>query len=134
MGRLLSEQRCMGVANCTGGGYSMSYSYDLAGKLASYSSGLGGFSFTNGYDASGHLFSTTATTPSSPSTPVSLFSSASYTPAGALAGAQLGSSINMGRSYDVRQRVISETDSSTANIGSVPGTAIVTIQGSEQSK
>jgi YD repeat-containing protein len=127
MGRLLTEQRCMGISNCASGGYSMTYTYDLAGKLASYPSGFGGFSFANTYDAVGRLASVTNTSQST-----TLFSLPTYTPAGALSGVQLGSSIAMIRMFDSRQRVTSESDYGTGNVGNVPGSASVTILGAEQ--
>jgi hypothetical protein len=96
----------MGLASCSSGSYTMSYTYDLAGKLTSYPSGLGALTFANAYDAVGHLLSLTN---SSQNTTV--FSSPSYTPAGALSGVSLGSSLNMSRAFDSRQRVTSETDS-----------------------
>jgi hypothetical protein len=132
MGRLLSEQRCMGIFDCAGGGYGMSYTYDLAGKLASYLSGIGGFSFTNAYDASGHLLTFNASQGSQP-TPTPLFSQPFYTPAGALKQLTLGTSINMIRTYDSRQRVTSETNSGGNNGGTTSGRGAVTILGSEQS-
>jgi len=105
MGRLTNEQRCMGVTNCASGGYSMSYTYDLAGKLLTYPSGYGGLAFTNGYDTAGRLSNVTQ------GAGQSLFSIPTYTPAGALSGVQLGTAFNMSRTYDSRQRVLTETDS-----------------------
>lgn len=125
MGRLLTEQRCMGVTNCASGGYAMTYTYDYAGKLSTYPSGFGGFSFSNLYDAAGRLSSL-----SSGGTP--LFSSPYYTPSGSLSAVQLGSSIQMNRTFDNRQRVTSETDSGNT-VGNTPGSATVSITGSEQS-
>jgi YD repeat-containing protein len=104
MGRLQSEQRCMG-ANCSTGNYTMSYAYDLAGKLLNYPSGYGNLNFTNSYDTAGRL-STVTQGANQP-----LFSVPSYTPAGALSGVQLGTSISMSRTFDSRQRVTSEKDS-----------------------
>jgi YD repeat-containing protein len=127
MGRLITEQRCMGIANCASGGYPMTYSYDLAGKLASYSSGYGGLSFANTYDAAGRLQGVT-----NPTLGHTLFSSPTYTPAGALKGVQLGSSITMFRTFDPRQRVTSETDYGSGNVGDLPGSASAIIQGAEQ--
>jgi YD repeat-containing protein len=105
MGRLRSEQRCMGIPNCanSSSNYAMNYKYDLTGKLLTYPSGYGNLNFTNSYDGAGRLSSITG--------PSLLFSVPSYTPAGALSGAQLGASIKMSRSFDSRQRVLSETDS-----------------------
>jgi hypothetical protein len=119
------------VADCASSGYAMNYTYDLAGKLLTYPSGYGNLSFTNGYDPAGHLLSVAQGTGSGQSL---LFSTPSYTPAGALSGVQLGTSISMSRTFDSRQRVTSETDSSPANVGNVPGTATVAIFGSEQSE
>ena len=105
MGRLTSERRCMGVANCASGGYSMSYTYDLAGKLLTYPSGYGGLAFTNSYDDAGRLGCVTQGSGQS-----LLFCVPSYTPAGALSGVQLGTTLRMNRTFDSRQRVLSETD------------------------
>ena len=104
MGRLQSEQRCMG-ANCSTGNYTMSYTYDLAGKLLTYPSGYGNLNFTNNYDPAGRL-STVTQGANQP-----LFWLPSYTPAGALSGVQLGTSISMRRTFDSSQRVTNETDS-----------------------
>ena len=105
MGRLTNEQRCMSVTNCASGSYSMNYTYDLAGKLLTYPSGYGGLAFTNSYETAGRLASVLQGTNSL------LFSVPSYTPAGALSAVQLGSALSMSRTYDSRQRVLSETDS-----------------------
>jgi hypothetical protein len=95
----------MGIPNCanSSSNYAMNYKYDLTGKLLTYPSGYGNLNFTNSYDGAGRLSSITG--------PSLLFSVPSYTPAGALSGAQLGASIKMSRSFDSRQRVLSETDS-----------------------
>ena len=107
MGRLTSEQRCMGIANCANnGGYPMSYTYDLAGKLLTYPSGYGSLSFANSYDAAGrHSLVTQGAGQNL------LFSAPTYTPAGAVSGARLGTSITVSRTFDFRQRVLTETDS-----------------------
>ncbi|MGA1982950.1 MAG: hypothetical protein ABSG84_10765 [Acidobacteriaceae bacterium] len=126
MGRLKNEQRCTGVSNCASGGYPMTYTYDLAGKLTSYPSGFGGLTFTNAYDTVGRL----ATVTNTPQNAL-LFSQPVYTPAGALSGALLGTSISVNRTFDVRQRVTSETDIG-GNTGSVPATTSLVILGWEQ--
>jgi len=104
MGRLTSESRCIGVANCAGSNsLAMNYSYDRAGKLLTYPSGYGNLNFTNNYDAVGHLSSVIQGSQN-------LFMSPAYTSAGALSGAQFGTAFNMGRTFDSRQRVLTETD------------------------
>jgi hypothetical protein len=110
MGRLTNEQRCVGVGHCASnsGSYPMSFTYDLTGKLLTYPSGYGGLSFTNNYDQVGRLsYIYQGTQAANP-----LFWAPTYTPAGALSGATLNSpaAINMNRTYDVRQRLTTETD------------------------
>ena len=56
----------------------MTYTYDLAGKLATYQSGYGAMSFANSYDAAGRLLNLTE------GASQTLFSTPFYTPAGAL--------------------------------------------------
>jgi YD repeat-containing protein len=131
MGRLLSENRCMGAVNCSHGGRNLGYTYDLAGKLTSTANGFDGKGFLTAYDGAGRVQNMVDGT--NPYQTTTLFSVPSYTPAGALSGVQLGASLSVSRTFDVRQRVRSETDS-TISGANTPGSATVIISGSEQAK
>jgi hypothetical protein len=148
MGRLWSEQQCT-AASCNGTLYTPSYSYDLAGNMMTHSSGVpsgaGSFVFTNSYDAAGRLavvtsnntlFPTTLFTASqanSTSPGCNLSASASaYNPAGGLQNAIFGVGLQLTRSYDIRWRVNCETDFGNSIVNPTPGTAIITINGTDQ--
>jgi YD repeat-containing protein len=113
MGRVLNEQQCT-PANCTSGApFVPTYSYDLAGDIQSSTNGTGMVSFSNTYDAAGHL-STLTSSWNDATHPPALFSAPSYTPAGALTSATFGAGLNLNRTYDSRQRITNETDTGAA--------------------
>ena len=113
MGRVLSEQQCT-PANCTTGApFTPTYSYDLAGDVQSSTNGTGLVSFSDTYDAAGHLSTLTSSWNDATHPPV-LFSAPSYTPAGALTSATFGTGLNLNRIYDSRQRITNETDTGAA--------------------
>ncbi len=149
VGRVTNEQQCT-VASCGATVYSPSYSYDLAGKMLTHSSGIsagaGSFIFTNGYDTAGNL---SAVTSSNTQYPNSLFSASmplappgcgrssaisappGYSAAGALMYATFGSGLAVQRSYDPRLRLNCELDYGN-QVTAAPGTATVTINGTDQ--
>ena len=131
MGRVATDQQCSTPGNCTGTSLSVSYGYDLAGNMNAFSNGLSGqyaMPFSSVYDSAGRLSAISG--PSSPgsNTPTTLFQATAYTPASAIADAQLGSGIALHRDYDSRLRPVDEYDS----VKTTPGTASVQITGAEQ--
>jgi len=125
MGRMQQSTQCV-LGNCTaGGGFSLSQSYDIAGKVLTWSDGVGQFTFNQTFDNSGRLQSLTASSGSPPSQ-VTLFSTQnpqtnttncgaanppSYSPTGALQNWTLGNDLNVVRNFDSRLRVTCETAS-----------------------
>jgi YD repeat-containing protein len=153
MGRIWNEQQCVGSSctaavnvtpPCSGGGltgpYYLPYCYDLAGNLTYSTNGLANtpgagapLTFTSGYDAAGRLNSVTSSW-NDATHPSALFSSPLHFPAGALSSATYGTSIGLNRTYDNRLRITGESDTGTTVTGAAPGSATVTITGSEQSQ
>lgn len=136
MGRIQSEHQCT-KSNCaTGTSYSPAYTYDLAGNILTHSngisSGVDAMTFTNCYDTANHLLSVVkanTTCPATLSSSTTLFSAPSYSPAGGLTAATFGTGLNLSRIYDSRLRVTGETD--IGNTATTPGSAILTITGTE---
>lgn len=134
MGRVLNEQQCT-LSNCaTAASYAPAYDYDLAGNMVHHSNGTG-MTFTNCYDAAGHLSLVVATsTPcSSPAytSAAQLFTAPVYSPAGAITSASYGLGLGVTRTYDNRLRITGEID--TGNKGTLTGgTATINIGGAEQ--
>lgn len=110
MGRLLQDERCTGVSNCTAQTYRpMTYSYNLAGNPTSSSDGFGNRSFTTQYDAAGRLLNLIGFSPnSSPPSTVPLFSVQNYGPVG-WTGASIGVNLSAQHTYDSRNRLTGET-------------------------
>jgi YD repeat-containing protein len=149
MGRITAEKQST-LANSAG--YSLTYSYDLAGDLILSSDGvattpLGApISFISMFDGAGRLQTLTSSW-SDITHPAALFlanpSSAtpSYAAFGGLTNATFGinsafgnkSAVSLNRTYDTRLRITGETDTGG---GSNPasGSATVTITGQEQTK
>ncbi len=130
MGRVTSDAQCSSPGNCTGGFYTLTYAYDLAGDVTQFTDGMG-LSFTSQYNPAGRL--STVNGPASPggqSTP--LFIASSYTPAGALQNALIGTGsvpgINFHRDYNSRLLPTDEID----GVARTPGTATAQITGTEQ--
>lgn len=136
MGRVQSEQQCT-KSNCGAvapAPYNPAYTYDLAGNIFTHSNGVGTLTFANCYDAANRLLSVAVGTTTCPLTlPAStaLFSAPSYNPAGGLTAATFGTGLQLSnRSYDSRFRVTGETDIGNA-AASTPGSATLTITGTE---
>ncbi|WP_213803761.1 hypothetical protein [Granulicella sp. dw_53] len=107
VGRVTSEQQCV-LSSCAAS-HTVSYGYDLAGNLTSSTNGTGLLVFTNQYDGASRPQSITVTSPWTDIThPATLFSNPVYGPAG-LSSAVLGATMTINRTYDNRQRVLSET-------------------------
>jgi YD repeat-containing protein len=133
MGRLLSEQQCTKVNCTTGAPYNPIYDYDLAGNLIHHSNGIGTLTFTNCYDAAGQLSLVLGVSASCSSpTGMQLFSSPSYTAAGGLSAATYGTGLTLSRTYDSRLRITGETDTGNSVANPTPGTAKITITGTDQ--
>jgi hypothetical protein len=151
MGRLLNENQYSYAGLASGKPYPVAYQYDLAGHLIASTDGTkppalqyvppscNGLSaptwttlfFFNCYDGAGRLSSLTANW-SDPTHPPNLFNSPGYAAFGGLSQASYANGLTLTRSYDNRQRMTQEVDSSN---GSAPtaGSATVTIVGSEKS-
>lgn len=117
-GRVKKEQQCT-PGNCTvstTSPYTLNYGYDLAGDLTYNNDGIGQAGWTHQYDILGRLSSTFAHTlwPTS-LYPANLFSAQTYQPVGGLSAWTMGTSTSSGpaltgsRTYDLRQRPISES-------------------------
>ena len=138
MGRLLSEQQCT-VANCsTGAPYNPVYDYDLVGNVIHHSNGIGTLKFTNCYNGASQLLLVVGVSLSNCSSSyaanAALFSSPSYTPAGSLSTAIYGTGLSVTRTYDSRLRVAGETDTGNAVSNPTPGTAMITITGTNKTQ
>jgi len=114
MGRIKTEQTCV-YPTCTTtiAQYPMTYTYDLAGDITSYTNGDNSILYTKTYDGVERLSSVTSTL-TGQKYPSSLFSYPTYSPAGGLTGAiyGTGTGIALCRWYDKRLRVTGETDTS----------------------
>jgi len=128
MGRVQSEQQCTpnasGPGNCTSSSsnpFAMSYLYNQAGNLTSYTSGasniptVGSITFGLQYDGADRLQSLNSSwnpVASSSGGEFSLFTAdpgKGYTPAGAIWNMFLGNDIYVNKTYDNRLRITGET-------------------------
>jgi YD repeat-containing protein len=141
MGRPQSERQCT-PSNCTSTTpYALSYGYDLAGNLTSYSNGLSNtpgagtnpLTFTQLFDEAGRLQTLTSTW-SDGTHPAALFSAPAYAPPGALTNATYGSGITLSRNFNGQLMPTSEIDTINGTAAATSGSATVTITGTEQSK
>ena len=141
MGRPQSEQQCT-PSNCTSTTpYALSYGYDLAGNLTSYSNGLATtpgagtnpLVFTQLFDEAGRLQTVTSTW-SDGTHPASLFSAPTYSPPGGLTYAAYGNGVKLNRIYNSQLLPISETDTINGATSAIGGSATVTVTGAEQIK
>ena len=146
IGRVKQEKQCT-PSNCSSTSpFSLSNTYDLAGNLITYTNGISStpgansepLTFTQGFGGAGRLQSVTSSWSDSQH-PSSMFSAQSgsspaYVPQGALANATFGNVLTLSRTYDTRLRITGEALTGNTVLSATPGTATVTIQGSEQSK
>ncbi len=138
VGRVQTEQQCT-RSNCAAGApYTPTYDYDLAGNVVHRTNGVAAvpMTFTNGYDNAGRLSGITSSVTQYPTSLFSASSSTStpgYSPAGGLMNATFGSGLSLSRTYDSRLRVTGETDIGNSVQGPTPGSAAITIQGTDQS-
>jgi YD repeat-containing protein len=160
VGRLKGELQCTPstASTCSttaSSAYSEIYSYDLAGNLTSTESTLpstvtgtpsSSMTFSYVHDPASRLATVTSSLPASANYPPDLFqttassSQSAYGPFG-LTNASLGvngstTTASLVRTYDVRGRIASETDSTADTVPLTPATAsagTITITGTEQS-
>jgi len=153
MGRIQNQTQCT-PANCTSGAsYASAFTYYLDGSLHTWNNGTtaspnGAVTFTNTFDTAGRLSTTTSnwtTNPTLPSTlftaqsassspPCSAASAPSYSPAGALLNATLGTGVLLNRQYDTRLRTTCDSTSGLAGSAALGSSASITISGTELSK
>jgi YD repeat-containing protein len=160
MGRITSEQQFTPASQASGAPYSPAYTYDLAGNLLTSTSGVGPtptatpFIFTHMLDNAGHLqtlasnWTTNYVNGTTNVFPATLFSTQTlsnscssatsatnaYSAFGGLQNAMFGNGLKLNRSYDSRMRTNCENDTGTGATTGTPGSATVTITGSEQSQ
>ncbi|MGB9144549.1 MAG: hypothetical protein WCC14_01890, partial [Acidobacteriaceae bacterium] len=135
MGRTATDQQCTSIEDCGTGTASaeVSYTYDLAGDVASFTNGMSGgsaMSFASNYNGADELASVTG--PDSPGSDsggnFNLFTGNSYTPSGAIANALVGPGVALTRNYNDRLLPTNESDV----VGSTSGTATLQIAGAEE--
>lgn len=141
MGRLLTEEQCT-PGNCTTTTpYKMSYTYDLAGDLASSTNGLANtpgasgapLTFTYNWNGAEWLQGVTSNWSSTNAAyPSQLMSVQSFVPTGAVSAMTYGNGLTLNRTYDNRLRITGETDTGGVRANATPGTATIEITGTEQ--
>lgn len=164
MGRLQGENQYTPWGAVNGTSRPMNYTYDFAGNLTSSTAGAvppsmavspltpipcttsAQFSatmlmFINCYDAAGHLSSVTSNAGTGTTSLFTASTTQGYEPWGALWNAIYGGNgsggsyaVSLGRGYDNRLRVTSETDLNSGLTPSTSGSATVTITGAEQTQ
>jgi YD repeat-containing protein len=157
MGRILSEQQYTPASQARATPYVLGYTYDLAGNLLSSTSGAGPgatpanpapITFTNIFDGAGHLQTLTSSWTNNSVFPMTLFNAqtgpgpcpnppsipAAYAAFGGLQNAAYGNGLMLNRAYDTRLRTTCESDIGTGTTPATPGSATVTITGSEQTQ
>jgi YD repeat-containing protein len=90
MGRVKNQWQCT-PANCGSGSFALSYSYNYAGAVTSYTDGAG-HTFTNSYDAAGRVTGVTSSLVDAQH-PASLVSGVTYFPSGASQQMTLGNGL-----------------------------------------
>ena len=134
LGRIQSEQQCT-PSSCA---YTPAYTYDLAGRVLTFTNGINStpLTFTNAFSGAGRLQSLTSSW-NDLTHPPTLFSTTplsptAYYPPGGLENATYGSGLTLNRTWDNQLRITSETDTGSAVTPATSGTAAVAITGSEQ--
>jgi YD repeat-containing protein len=122
MGRVTIELQCTpgtsgSCANSNTNTYQLAYSYDLAGNLVTYGTGVNAglgvnpFTLTNTFDGANRLSTLTSSWLDNHH-PAALFTAdpnAGYTPAGATQNMLLGDYMSVTKTYDSRLRITGET-------------------------
>jgi RHS repeat-associated protein len=130
MGRIQNQWQCT-PQNCGTGYFSLPYVYDFLGDITSAANGMS-VTIGYGYNGAAELNGVTSTL-SDANHPATLFSSATYTPFGAMASARLGNGASEARAYNTRLWLQSSSATDPTGGTATPGTGSVTISGSEQS-
>jgi RHS repeat-associated protein len=144
MGRILVEGQCV-LSFCSGTPTynTVQYKYNAIGQITQVNNGMNSspsIIFTYGYDNAGHLLNVSSTYPEDAQHPGTLFKTTSenYSAMGLTAG-NLAASISnpqgtmsFTRTYDKRARLTAESDNGTTP--AQPGSATITITGTDQSK
>lgn len=141
MGRPKSQQQCT-PSNCASTTpYAISYGYDLAGNLTSYSNGLANtpgagtnpLTFTQLFDAAGRLQTVTSTW-SDVTHPATLFSATAYAPPGAVTSGTYGNGLQFNRNFNSQWLPTTEVDTINGAVAATSGSATAVITGNEQNK
>ncbi len=129
MGRILTDEQCLTIGNCGSSSlYSLSYTYDWAGNIRSFTNGLGGSSaltFNTTYNVADRLISVTGSPSAGGSGSTALFTASGYTASGALTNASMGTGttqpVTLLRNYDPgRLWPTSEQDTAIVGGNQVP--------------
>jgi RHS repeat-associated protein len=132
VGRVTTDQQCATPGNCsTGTPNSVSYGYDLAGDMISYSNGLANspMTFNSSFDNAGRLSSLLGpVNPGNYSSNIGLLTVNGYNAGGAIQDATVGPGITMHRDYNTRLLPVDEVD----KVANTPGTANISFSGSDQ--
>jgi hypothetical protein len=136
-------------------GSCQAYKYDAAGNLLTSTSGVGPtlappITFTNTFDGAGRLQTVGSSWTNGSVFPGTLFSPPTlqgqqsstyctdqtdqYAAFGGLMNAQFGGGLTLNRSYDKRLRTTCENDVGSGATQATPGSATVSITGSEQTQ
>jgi YD repeat-containing protein len=153
MGRILNEQQYTLANQATGAPYSPAYTYDVTGNLQTSTSGVGPthaspITFANTFDGAGRLQTVVSSWTNGSVFPATLFSPSTqqgqqsntyctdqmgqYSASGGLMNAQFGGGLTLNRSYNNRLRTTCENDVGSGATQATPGSATVSITGSEQ--
>lgn len=128
MGRVVNNWQCT-PSNCGGTPYALTYGYDLAGDMKSYTNGAG-VTFTQVFDAAAQLTQLTSNL-SDANHPGTLLSSVEYNALGSTVSDSLGNGVTELRSYTNRGQLSSLAAAAGATLAKA--TASFGISGSEQS-
>jgi RHS repeat-associated protein len=131
MGRAANQWQCT-PGHCGTSFYALGYNYDLNGDLISSSNGFG-TTLTSAYDTAARLTGV-ASNLSDAAHPANLLSNIQYNAPGLPRLETLGNNVTQALIYDTRLRLASLTATSPTAVGATPGTATVTINGSEGSQ
>jgi hypothetical protein len=81
--------------------------YDLAENPTYYSNGIGSIALSQSYDTAGRMYKidSSLSGPQYPGYPANLLTVTSFTPAGLINGMNLGTNLNVTKTYDNRLRI-----------------------------
>ena len=131
MGRVVNNTQCTPY-NCGTSAFSISYSYDVAGDMLTFTNGAG-VTFTQAFNAAAQLTKLTSSL-NDANHPSTLLSNIAYNAFGSSTSDSLGNGLNESRSYTTRGWLASEAaGAGTPGTPGTPGTGTVTVNGTEQS-